>query len=179
MDRNSLEIFLPAFVIVFFGIVAFWAQVRRRKSVRVVSNENGIVLWVRRIDNFFKLMLIGSVVVVFLYSYLPEQYNMLGPIDPLDHPVVNTIGVLVLKLSLIWIVMAQLNIDKSVFMINQGIYEWSHRKLILYSQKLLLSGMVLMFAGLCITISSIGTIVISLVSLILFERLMRLTDVNT
>lgn len=179
MDRNSLEIFLPAFAIVFFAIVALWAWVRRRKFVRVVSHENGIALRVRRIDGLFKLMLIGSVVIVFLYSYLPEQYNMLAPIEPLDHPVINTIGVLMLKLSLIWIVMAQLNIDKSVFMINQGIYEWSHRKLILYSQKLLLSGMVMMFVGLCITISSIGTIIICLVSLILFERLMRLKDANT
>jgi hypothetical protein len=28
MDRNALEIFLPAFAMVFFGLVPFWARIR-------------------------------------------------------------------------------------------------------------------------------------------------------
>jgi hypothetical protein len=160
-------------MIVFFGLVCCWAHFRKRQKVRLLISKTGIYRKVQVIDTVFKIMLISLMLIVFIYTYFPEYYNVFAPIDFLDHPVINTTGVLILKISLAWIVIAQLTIDKSVLRINMGIDEWSYNKLILYSEKLLLSGMLVMFFGFFVTISSVVSVIISLISLVMFERLLR------
>ncbi|MBX2963705.1 MAG: hypothetical protein KF687_14425 [Cyclobacteriaceae bacterium] len=173
MNRETLEIFLPAFMIVFFGLISFWTKFRKRPKVELHVSKTEVYKKVHLIDTVFKIMLISSILIVFIYTYFPDYYIIFAPIDFLDHPIINTIGVLILKVSLAWLVIAQLTIDKSAFMIKTGIEVWNHNRLILYSEKLLLSGMLVMFFGFFVTISSIGSILICIIGLLLFDRLLR------
>jgi hypothetical protein len=109
-----------------------------------------------------------------VYAYFPDYYYVTGPIVWLDIPLVNTIGVLVLKCSLIWIVMAQFNIERSIALINSGVEQASFNKLLNYSQKLILTGFLIMFLGLFITISSVVAILIFLAAVVLFDRLQKI-----
>lgn len=173
MNREILEIFLPAFMIVFFGLLSLWAKFRKRPKAELLISKTVVYKKVLVIDTVFKIMLISLVLIVFIYTYFPEYYIVFAPIDFLDHPIINTIGVLILKVSLAWLVIAQLTIDKSAFMIKSGIEVWNHNRLILYSEKLLLSGMLIMFFGFFVTISSVVSIVICSIGFVLFDKLLK------
>lgn len=174
MDYKTLQIFLPAFMVVFFGIVSLWSHFRKRKPIRLNQGyKNRITPEVRLVDVFFKILLLLSIVVALVYAYFPEYYYVTGPIAWLDIPLVNTIGVLILKCSLIWIVMAQFNIERSIALINSGVEQASFNKLLNYSQKLILTGFLIMFLGLFITISSVVAILIFLAAVVLFDRLQK------
>jgi hypothetical protein len=175
MDYKTLQIFLPAFMIVFFGVVSLWSHLRKRKRVRFSKDyQNRITPEVKLVDTFFKVLLLLSIAVALVYAYFPDYYYVTGPIVWLDIPLVNTIGVLVLKCSLIWIVMAQFNIERSIALINSGVEQASFNKLLNYSQKLILTGFLIMFLGLFITISSVVAILIFLAAVVLFDRLQKI-----
>lgn len=177
MDYNSLQIFLPAFMIVFLGTVTIWSRLRKRKTIRLsYALKSAITTEIKLVDLTFKMLLLFGVTVAVVYAYFPEYYYITGPIAWLDIPIVNTIGVLILKCSLIWVVMAQFNIERSIALANSGVDEVKHARLINYSQKLILTGFLIMFLGLFITISSVLAVIIFLAALILFERLQRIIE---
>lgn len=174
MDTDALQFFLPAFMAVFFGLVAVWARVRKRKRVKTSGPRNDAFLArVRFADGLFRVLLVISVSIAVLYSYFPEYYYITGPIHALDHPLVNAAGVLILKVSLFWIVLAQFNIERTIALLNSDIRRMSYHRLISYSEKLVLTGMLIMFLGLFVTLSSVVAIVVCLVAVVTFELLLR------
>jgi hypothetical protein len=173
MDQASLQTFLPAIMLVFIAIIVFWESVRRNKRVKIVQIASVRLSQIKTVDTAFKVMMVVSMAIVVIYSYFPEYYYWTMPIDPLDRPVINTIGVLILKIAMAWIVLAQLNIDRAIFLINSGLDEWSYKRMFVYSRKLVLSGMLVMFLGLFVTISSVGTILICISGLALFNKVLR------
>jgi hypothetical protein len=176
-DRQVLEIFLPGFFLMFIGFAWIWSFIRSRRTVRVVKLENRISAHFRKMKAGFTALMALSMCVVLVYCYLPEYYSLTAPIDLLDRPDVNVVGILVLKLSLIWIVTAQLSIDRTIYKINAGIRDWSYSRLIQYSERLLLAGLTVMFVGLFVTISSVLTIIICISGLAMFTQL-RTTPVR-
>jgi hypothetical protein len=175
MDYNMLQIFLPAFMIVFLGTISVWSHIRKNKSVQLTPSHRKVInIELKLVDVFFKVLLFLSIALALVYAYFPEYYYLAGPIDWLDIPVVNIIGVLVLKTSLVWIVMAQFNVEKTIALFNSGVERGSFSKLLRYSQKLILTGILIMFFGLFITISSIAAIFICIIATLLFERLQKI-----
>jgi hypothetical protein len=175
MNNTMLQIFLPAFMIVFVGTISVWSHIRKNKSVQLTSTHRKIIKTeLRMIDLFFKILLLFSGSLAIVYAYFPEYYYLAGPIDWLDIPIVNTIGVLILKISLIWIVLAQFNIEKTIALFNSGVESGSFHKLLSYSQKLILTGMLIMFFGFFVTISSIVAIFIFITATLLFDRIQRI-----
>lgn len=161
---------------VFIGVISICARIRKNKKINTTHDRSSV--WhnkVKIVDILFQLLLLMSITIAMLYAYFPEYYRLTGPIDVLDHPVINTIGVLVLKISLFWLILAQFNIERTIALINSGIDQMSYNKLLSYSEKLILSGMLIMFFGFFITISSVIAIFICIVASILFDRLLRLS----
>lgn len=174
MNHDTLQIFIPAFMVVFFAIISLWSHVRKNKNVQLTSDHRKrISSEVRLVDIFFKVLLLISLLLAVTYAFFPQYYYLAGPIEALDVPLVNTIGVITLKVSLIWIVMAQFNIEKTIALLNSGIEEASFSKLVTYSQKLILTGILIMFFGLFITISSVVAILICACATFLFDRIQR------
>ena len=179
MTKQALQIFLPAFMLVFVGTVCMWAYFRKRRSVLLTPSQRKVIsLELRMLDLFFKILLIFSAILAVVYSYFPEYYYVAGPIELLDIPLVNTAGVLVLKSSLVWIVMAQFNLERTIAMLNSGVAQTSFTKLLHHSQKLILTGILIMFFGLFITISSVLTVMILVSAVLLFERVQRKLFLN-
>jgi hypothetical protein len=175
MDYHAIKIFLPAFMIVFFGTIALWAYVRKNKSIKFsTSLKKQIKPELKLVDLFFKILLIISIALAVVYAYFPQYYYLAGPIAWLDNPVINFIGILVLKTSLVWIVMAQFNIERSIALLNSGFEQGNFSELLNYSQKLILTGVLIMFLGLFITISSVVAILICISAALLFDRVQRL-----
>ncbi|HYG04260.1 MAG TPA: hypothetical protein VD927_17555 [Chryseosolibacter sp.] len=176
MDYGVLHIFLPAFMLVFLGTISVWSHVRKNKKINVGEwTASAMKTELKLVDLFFKVLLVLSIGLSVLYAYFPEYYYIAGPIEWLDVPVINTVGVLVLKTSLVWIVMAQFNIEKTIAMFNSGVSKGSLPKLFTYSRKLILTGMLIMFFGLFITISSVLAIMICIIATWLFDRVKRLS----
>lgn len=172
MTRNVLSIFLPGFAVVFFFLLAFWSYFRRRRMEPV---GEGRAPDVKVLDALLTVMVLAAMTVILVYSFFPEGYSFFAPIDILDHPIINTVGVLVLKLSLVWIILAQLLIDKSLHMMRERIYEKLYTRLFIRSQKMLRSGIVIMLAGLFISISSIATVTLCIAGLLLLNKYLRVT----
>lgn len=175
MDNQLLQVFIPAFMATFIGTISVWAFVRKKKSIRLDSSEkNKIRPELRLVDLFFKVLLVMSIAVAAVYAYFPEYYYLAGPIHWLDNPFINSVGVLVLATSLVWIVMAQFNIERTIALLNSGIERGSFKKLLTYSQKLVLTGMLIMFFGLFITLSSVVAVFIFITAALLFDRVQKL-----
>ena len=162
-------------MIVFLGTISVWSQFRKNKTIQVdASHKNVLKTELRLIDFFFKVLVLLSSALAIVYAYFPEYYYLAGPITWLDDPVINTVGVLILKVSLVWIVVAQFNIERTIALFNSGIERGSFRKLLTYSQKLILTGMLIMFVGLFVTISSVVAVIICITASMLFERIQGL-----
>lgn len=175
MDHQMLKLFLPAFMVVFIGTLSVWAYIRKKKSIVLdVSVKKKIRPELKLVDIFFKLLLAVSIALSVVFSYFPEYYYLTGPIHWLDNPLINNIGVLTLATSLIWTVMAQFNIERTIALLNSGVEQASFKKLLDYSQKLILTGMLIMFFGLFITISNLIAIFVCITAALLFERVQRM-----
>jgi len=173
MNRAAIEMFLPAFMIVFFASVEVWTFLQRRKKVRILKANSELGRKMRTVENAFRLMYGVLILITIVYAYFPDYYSMFSPIESLDHPMINAAGILILKLSLAWVVVAQLTINRWTYRINTGIDEWSYHRLLLYSEKLILSGMLMMFFGFFITISSLVAIIVCAIGLVYFVHFYR------
>jgi hypothetical protein len=171
MYQDSLRLFLPSFMITFLGIIFIWEFVRKRKnsSHKVQFDDNRILKKITQIGFLYKLILVFLSVAGISFAYLPEYYRFLLPIEPLDHPIINGIGILMLKISMIWIIIAQVLIDKELFKLKEKITDINTTKLFFYSQRALMSGLLLLFISFSVTISSVIAILICIIAYVLYK----------
>lgn len=174
MDLHTLQTFLPAFMTVFIGTVSAWSHIRKNKFIRLTPPMGkSIQKEVRLVDYFFKCLLLIAFTIALVYSFLPEYYYIARPIEWLDNSFINWIGILTLATSLIWIVVAQFNIERTIALANSGVEEISFQRLVSYAQKLLMTGMLIMFLGFFLTLSSILSTFIFIIATLLFDRLQK------
>lgn len=175
MNYEQLRTFLPAFITVFIMALTLWTCMTKRKNGRIIGpsiKHRKEFKKIKRIETTFKILLAVFSGIIILYSLFPEYYKaFVGPIEALDHPFVNNMGVLILKISLASLVVAQLNIDRTIFKINQGLDEWHYLKLLSYSEKILLFSLLMMFIGVFVTISSLLSVVLCLFAAGVFLQL--------
>lgn len=110
----SLRILLPIYLVVYFAVAFFWRSYRVWKRTGV----NPYVLG--KTDNahdfigkIFRLTSGLSVVVVILYAASIRLYQYLTPIIWLQQPALRWCGLILLTLSLIWIIIAQVQMGNS------------------------------------------------------------------
>ncbi|MCO6148896.1 hypothetical protein [Flavobacterium sp. NRK1] len=80
-------------------------------------------------------------------------------------------GLLIMGLALVWIIIAQLDIDKEIFKHSIGLHSLSPVKLLYYFERTLIFGMVLLFAGLFTTISNFAGLGLVITSIIIYLKL--------
>jgi hypothetical protein len=78
-----------------------------------------------------------------------------------------------MKLSLVWILIAQIQLDRELYKYSRKIDNLEAMELIHFSEKTLLSGILLLFLGFLITITSITGIFLVLVSFVLYFKNFR------
>jgi hypothetical protein len=157
MTDPMLQMNLPAYLIMAVWLIVFWQSFR--KAIRLKSNGEQKNLdsynRLRKVGLFFWIILIIFSVMIVIYSALPSAYYVFIPLEQFNHPIINVLGLLILKISIVWIVVAQLHIDKEVFKFYRNIENLGALELLKYSEKMLLSGIVILFLGIVVTITNI------------------------
>lgn len=139
---NALQIFLPVYETLFLVIALFWRtyQVWRKTGVNAyrLGREDNIYGFMA---NLFRLTVVGSVLVIAVYSFVQPLYPYLAPISWLEIPFVTGLGVAACIIALGWVVMAQsqmgaswrIGIDKEheTDLITHGLFQYSRNPIFL------------------------------------------------
>ncbi|UXP31139.1 hypothetical protein N6H18_12350 [Reichenbachiella agarivorans] len=169
MTDPSLQMFLLAFMVVTTWMMVFWAQFRKLISIKVeAKNIEEIARYnrLKRISGWYWLIFSVFGVMTVIYAVAPDFYFLFMPLDMFHHPVINTMGLLILKISIVWIVIAQLDIDKELYKYSRNINSLSAMELVNYTERKLLTGMLVLFVGYFITITNLIGLLLVIVSFV-------------
>jgi hypothetical protein len=106
-----------------------------------------------------------------VYSLVPEFYYVFLPLDKFHHPLINVMGLLIMKIAIIWIVIAQVHIDKELFKYSRNIESLSAMELVRYSERMLLTGMLVLFIVFFTTITNIIGLVLVALGVAIYLRM--------
>lgn len=173
MTDPGLQIYLPAFMLVATWLIIFWQQFRKITQItETTSNIDKIREYnrLRRVSGYFWIIFSVFGVMTIIYSLLPDLYYLFIPLDKFHHPIINSIGLLILKIAIVWIVIAQIHIDKELYKYSRNIESLSAMELVRYSERMLLTGMLVLFIGFFTTITNIiGLLLVALGIFIYFK----------
>ncbi len=158
MTDPILQLFIPAIMLVAIWLVIFWKKTR--KGIRVIdtSPSLGKEMEYKRIKkgNFlFWIIFYVFGIMTIIYSIIPELYYIFFPLDMFHKPVINVIGLLLMKIAIVWIIIAQIKIDKELNKISNKAQSLSPMGLVQYSERMLLTGILVLFIGLFTTITNL------------------------
>lgn len=166
MTDPILQMYLPAFMLVATWLIIFWKQFRKVTRISDPTANNEKILEynrLKRVSLFFWIIFSVFGIMTIIYSVVPEFYYVFIPLDTFHHPLINVMGLLIMKIAIVWIVIAQVHIDKELFKYSRNIESLSAMELVRYSERMLLTGMLVLFIGFFTTITNIiGLILVAL-----------------
>lgn len=170
MTFELLKYHLPVFVFLFAIMSFVWRRVRIKRSLSLIKGDSEILNKLSLLNRLYSFLFVLVAGVVFLYAFFNEMYNSLAmPFHSLDIVPINNFGVLILNISIIWIISTQMNLDTNIFRIASGKLDWdTTQKIIIYSEKSVLIGFLIMFIGIFVTISSVGSLLLALISVLIY-----------
>ena len=126
----------------------------------------------------FKLIFAVVLLVVLVYSFVPDAYQYLLPVPWLQHPWIKSAGIVLLIASLIWIVLAQaqmgeswrigIDIDHKTKLVQAGVYRVSRNPIFL--------GMMVTLFGLFLVIPNAVTLLIFALIVVVINIQVRLEE---
>lgn len=173
VDKN-LQIYLLSFMLVATWLIIFWKQFRKVTRLTVTSPDPEKVIEynrLKKISGYFWIIFSVFGIMTVIYSVLPELYFFFLPLDIFHHPVINVIGLLIMKIAIVWIVIAQVHIDKELYKYSRNIESLSAMELVRYSERMLLSGMLVLFIGFATTITNIIGLVLVISGVIIYYKI--------
>jgi protein-S-isoprenylcysteine O-methyltransferase Ste14 len=101
-------------MVIYFSVAFFWRSylIWKRTGINpyTLGKSESAHDFVGQV---FRLTAAASIVVVVLYAFSGSWYYYLGPIAWLQHPVITFVGLGLLLLSLLWIVVAQIQMGNA------------------------------------------------------------------
>lgn len=157
MNEDILRLYMIGFIIVFLWVVLFWKSFRRLISLqREMKIEKQVAYKrIKRLQRVNLWILSLYVLMTALFVFTPKWYRVFLPIDILNHPAINMMGFLILKISLVWVVVVQLHLDAAIFKYSRKIDELTSMELVFFCERLLIEGLLLMYVGMFVTLSNI------------------------
>ncbi len=164
--------YLMSCMVVTMAILLFWGQFRKKLKITTYESPDQQVNYrrIKRVSLVFWLIFSLFGFMVIIYASLPELYFMFLPLDVFHHPFINSIGLLIVNMAIAWIVVAQLHIDKELFKYHRDMESLKAMELVSYSESMLLSGMLIFFLGIFITITNIVGMVLTLLGMVFFFK---------
>ena len=150
MTDPGLQMYLPAFMLVATWLMIFWKQFRKITHIAEVKIDVDKIKEysrLKRVSGYFWLIFSVFGIMTIIYSLLPDFYYIFIPLDKFHHPVINSIGLLIMKIAIVWIAIAQIHIDKELYKYSRDIESLSAMELVHYSEQMLLTGMLVLFIG--------------------------------
>ena len=164
--------YLLACMVVTMAILLFWGQFRKRLKLTTYESPDEQVDYkrIKRISTIFWMIFSLFGLMIIIYSSIPDLYFLFLPLDIFHHPFINSIGLLIVNMAIAWIVVAQLHIDKELFKYKRNIESLKAMELVSYSESMLLSGMLILFLGIFITITNLVGMVLTLLGIMYFFK---------
>jgi len=172
MTDPHLQMYLMACMVVTMAVLLFWGSFRKRLKLNSYESPDILINYKRlkRVGVIFWIIFSLFGIMIAIYANVPEMYFLFLPMDIFHHPLINTIGLLITKLAIAWIIVAQLHIDKELFKYSRDIESLSTMELVSYSEGMLLSGMLVFFLGVFITITNVVGMVLALSGILFFFK---------
>lgn len=172
MTDPLLQIYLMACMVVTMVILVFWGQFRKKLKLSSYESPDKLINYrrIKRVSSMFWIIFSLFGIMIIIYAVAPKLYFLFLPLDAFHHPLINNIGLLITKLAVAWIIVAQIHIDKELFKYSRDIESLSAMELISYSEGMLLSGMMVFFLGIFITITNVVGVILILLGVLFFVR---------
>ena len=111
---DFLRLILPIYFIIFFGaafvLKSLLVAKRTGKNPFVLPNDDSVY---GLVGFYFKLLMTAIFVYVVVYAFFPNWHGTFLPIQQLDTPTINCIGLFLLFTSFVWTIIAQVHIKNS------------------------------------------------------------------
>jgi len=175
----SLRYFLPFYLFVYLLTAFIWRSfvVWKRTGVNPVTFK-GTGSAHDYIGRVFKVLFAVIVIVVLLYSFWPNIYRLLAPIEWLEQFWIRWIGVTLLILSLAWTMVAQVQMGQSwrigiderhrTVLVTEGVFGLSRNPIFL--------GMTFTLTGLFFCIPNAFTLLTLVLGFVLIQIQVRLEE---
>ena len=174
-----MKLFLPIYFLIYFAF-AFVLP-----SYRVWKRTGANPITFRGADNahdyigkLFKIVMFGLTFVVILYAFAPKFYSLLLSIVWLENKTIQTVGIVLLLLSLAWTVLAQIQMgnlwrigideEKKTALVQAGLFRRSRNPIFL--------GMIITLLGVFLTIPNALTVLFLSLGFILTQIQVRLEE---
>ena len=174
-----LKIFLPIYFLLFFGLAMFWRSYIAWKRTGINPSKLGNGDTVHDfVGKLFRLTLIVTALIVFVFSFLEGYYHWLSPITWMNSSILMMIGIGLLILALIWVLVAQLQLGDSW---RIGIDEKTTSPLVRHglfgvSRNPIFLGMIVMLVGLMLTLPTAITFLVTVLGIVLIHIQVRLEE---
>jgi len=174
-----MKIFLVLYFLLFFGLAMILPTYRIWKTTGVNPYKLGSSDSAHDyIGRFFRLVMAGCGLVVIVFALFPNLYSSLLPISQLEKTGVKNFGGLVLASALIWVLIAQIHMQKSwrigidedvkTELVQTGLFKISRNPIFL--------GMRIMLLGIFLVIPNAITLVILAAGELLLQIQVRLEE---
>lgn len=174
-----LRIFLPIYFLLFFGLAMFWRSyiAWKRTGINPYKLGNGDTVH-DFVGKLFRLTLIVTALIVFIFSFLEGYYEWLSPITWMNSSPLTIVGIVLLSLALIWVLVAQLQMGDSW---RIGIDEKSESNLVQHglfgiSRNPIFLGMLVMLVGLLFILPTAVTLTVAVLGFVLIHVQVRLEE---
>lgn len=134
--QTTIIIFLSFYFICFFGFAVIFRNfvVAKRTGVNAFkldqkTGAESITGW------YFKFLPLVSILVFILYSFLPNLYQSIGPIELMNHAAIQWMGMGIMVVSFVWVIAAQsqmgaswrigIDHDAKTEFIQKGLFKYS------------------------------------------------------
>ena len=116
MFFESLKMYLPAYLLVFFSIIFLWEKYSKRNQTLInpIFNKADFlnVIILNKIVFTFKIIILLIFLIVLVFCYFSVSYSYLYPIEVLNQSLIIGIGFHLLKIVLIFLIFVQVFLDK-------------------------------------------------------------------
>ncbi|UZR98939.1 hypothetical protein [Chondrinema litorale] len=174
MTDPDLQIYLPAIMLVACWLTIFWRHFRKITQIaKDIYDVDNILEYnrLKRVSGYFWVIFSVFSFMTIIYSLFPDLYYLFIPLDVFHHPIINSIGLLILKVAIIWILVAQITIDKELYKYSKDIESLSAMELVRYSEQTLLAGMLVFFIGFFTTITNFIGFLLVILGIYIYHKM--------
>ncbi|MBL8063576.1 MAG: isoprenylcysteine carboxylmethyltransferase family protein [Anaerolineales bacterium] len=168
-----MKIFLLLYLLLFFGLAMVLPSYRVWKATGVNPYKLGKSESAHDyIGVLFRLTLIVTTVIVTLFAFLPNLYAYLVPIHYLAHPSLNFIGITLLSTSVVWVLVAQVHMQKTwrigidedvkTELVQTGLFRLSRNPIFLGMRMILLGLFLILPSAVSLAILIVGDLLIQI-----------------
>ena len=176
---DFLRLILPIYLIIYFGVAIVLKSIvvakRTGKNPFVLPKDDNVY---GIVGLYFKLVLIAIFVYVVIYAFFPTWHDNFLSIQQLTNPIISCIGLSLLVISLVWTVIAQVQMKNSwrIGIDTETKTELVTSGLFSVSRNPIFFGMIITLAGVFLATPNALTLLLFILGYVLIQIQIRLEE---